>query len=157
MTSLPGKTEFLNQHAALLIYSYSRLTGRNLIDPDILKASSSKAEALFNAPFALVSHNGAADPVFNFGNKTALLLFEMTWEEFTALPSRFSAEPENREARAALLQQAAVRGYIENYQGIRIASSGRRFQIQHATIWNVMDGNLQVLGQAAMFNEWKYL
>jgi hypothetical protein len=157
MSSFSVNFEFLNKHARLLTYSYTKLTGKHLVDPATVEASVSPAEALFNAPFALVSHNGAPDPVFNFGNKTALSLFEMTWEEFTKLPSRFSAEPENRDARAELLLQVSTKGFIDNYSGIRISKTGRRFEINAATVWNLIDENLQVKGQAAMFNSWKFL
>ena len=51
------------------------------------------ARALYEAPFALVSHNTDSDPRFNYANRTALTLFEMNWNEFTTLPSRMSAEP----------------------------------------------------------------
>ncbi len=157
MTPDASNRDFLNRHAALLIKSYFSLTGKHLVDPSLVTEKNSAVDLLLHAPFALVSHNGAPDPVFNFGNETALRLFEMTWEELTRLPSRFSAEPENREARAALLLQVSTRGYIDNYSGIRISKTGRRFEIKAATVWNLVDEDLQVKGQAAMFNSWQYL
>jgi hypothetical protein len=156
MTSL-FDMEFISKHEELLCNSYLKITGKNLIVPPIFDTDIAVAEALFTAPFALVSHNAESDPVFNFGNQTALSLFEMTWETFTRLPSRLSAEPENRAARAALLNQVASQGFIDNYSGIRISATGKRFRIHRATVWNITDDNLNVIGQAAMFKDWQYI
>lgn len=143
------------EYAALLKDSYGKLTGLDLLDST--DRSLSAADALFFAPFALMSHSGMPDPIFNFGNQTALQLFEMDWDTFTILPSRMSAEPENRAERAALLQQVAEKGFIDNYSGIRISSTGKRFRIQRATVWNVTDEKMKVISQAAMFKHWEYI
>lgn len=140
-------------HAALLCDSYERLVGR----PLLRQLSEERLPALFDAPFALVSHGTGADPVFNFANQTALDLFAMSWDEFTALPSRKSAEPENREERARLLQRVTNHGYIDNYSGVRISSTGRRFLIENAIVWNLIDDRGEYQGQAAVFDKWAYL
>ena len=145
--------EFHRKHADLLCESYERLTGKRL--PGL--AADPTALVLFDAPFALVSHGTEDDPVFNFANRTALDLFEMSWEEFTALPSRKSAEPVNREERARLLAQVTRDGYIDDYSGVRISSSGRRFLIENAVVWNLIDGRGVYHGQAAVFDRWSYL
>ena len=97
------------------------------------------------------------DPVFNFGNKTALDLFEMTWDEFTQLPSRMSAEPMHRAEREALLREVHEQGYSTGYQGIRISKSGKRFRIEDTTVWNMYDEQGQHCGQAATYARWTYL
>ena len=51
------------------------------------------AKALFEAPFAVLAHGTQPDPIFFYGNATALRLWEMSFEAFTRLPSRMSAEP----------------------------------------------------------------
>jgi MEKHLA domain len=51
------------------------------------------AEELFAAPFVIVSHDTQADPVLNYGNRAALTLWEMSWEELTRTPSRLTVEP----------------------------------------------------------------
>lgn len=72
-------------------------------------------EALFSAPFAVVSHRTEEDPIFNFGNKVALALFELTWEQFTSLPSRKAAEPVNREE---ITRSYYSKGYIDDYSDV---------------------------------------
>lgn len=130
---------------ALIVESYQRLTGKSLLpvpfDP----------LALWNAPFAVVAHGTQADPVFFYGNQAALGLFEMSFAEFTRLPSRFSAEPLARDERARLLEQVSKQGFIDDYSGVRIASSGRRFTIDYATVWNLLDAAGSYHGQAATF------
>ena len=56
-----------------------------------------------------------------------------------------------------MLEQARSRGYIETYRGIRISATGRRFLVENALIWNVLDGGHQPLGQAATFSQWTWL
>ena len=116
-----------------------------------------RIEALFAAPFALVSHGVEADPIFNFGNQVALSLFELTWEQFTALPSRESAEPVNQAERQRLLEQVTQNGYISDYRGVRISATGKRFLIEDATVWNLVDELGRYRGQAAMFDKWSFL
>jgi len=84
----------------------------------------------------------------------ALELFGMDFAAFTRLPSRFSAEPLLREERALLLERVARDGFIDDYSGIRIAASGRRFRIERATVWNLVDAAGMRHGQAAMFAHW---
>ena len=107
--------------------------------------------ALWNAPRAIVAHDTEADPIFFYGNCLALDLFEMSFEEFTRLPSRLSAEPLAQEARMKLLEKVAQQGYVDNYSGLRIAKSGRRFMIADCTVWNLVDENGTHQGQAAVF------
>lgn len=150
-----AENDFLATHTRLLRESFRRRTGRDLIDPALDDVAA--ARALFEAPFAAVSHGIEADPIFNYGNEKALELFEMTWTEFTHLPSRLSAEPLNREERQHLLQRVTEQGFIDDYAGIRISANGRRFVIRNATVWNLDDENGSYLGQAAMFSEWQNL
>lgn len=146
----PPYPAHMAKHARLLADNFARLTGRTLIDAH----ADDVARWLWEAPFALVSHGTEPDPVFNYANRTALGLFEMSWEAFTRLPSRLSAEPVNREARAALLARVSVHGYIDDYAGVRISATGRRFTIRDAVVWNVVDGEGVHHGQAAMFARW---
>ena len=142
-------------HIELLLKSYYRWTGKNIADFKGLPEEN--AELVINAPFALVSHDTADDPVFNFGNKTALELFELDWDSFTRLHSRKSAEPVNREERAEILRRVTENGFIDDYCGIRISSTGKRFMITNATVWNVVDDDGLYKGQAAFFDKWEYL
>ena len=148
------KTEPALTVGQILTQSYQKLLGRELIASI---HAQELAEALFKAPFALVSHGIEPDPILNYGNQTALNLWSMSWSEFTQTPSRLTAEPVNRATRASMLEQVAKQGYIDNYQGIRISSRGKRFAIERAIIWNLTDELGQNCGQAATFSYWKWL
>ncbi|MGF1526665.1 MAG: MEKHLA domain-containing protein, partial [Candidatus Competibacterales bacterium] len=115
------------------------------------------ARQLWEAPFVLVSHDNAPDPIFSYGNRTALALFELDWHAFTQLPSRLSAEPPNRDERQQLLAQVNRQGYVKGYSGVRIAAGGRRFVIEDVTLWNVVDDGGHYRGQAATYSRWRYL
>ena len=135
-----------------LLDSHALWLKRELIDRsgDI----EAQSERLFNAPFVVVSHVDADDPILNYGNRQALDLWEMSWAEFTATPSRLTAEPANRDERARALQRVAAHGVIADYRGVRISRTGRRFLVERATVWNVLDGSGIKRGQAAAFSEW---
>ncbi len=83
-----------------------------------------------NNKVVFLSHGTQDDPILNYGNQAALDLWEMTWEEFTGMPSRLTAEPINREDRERFLLQVRQRGYIDTYRGVRISGSGHRFMIE---------------------------
>ncbi|GDY23135.1 MEKHLA domain-containing protein [Verrucomicrobiota bacterium] len=142
-------------HTQVLARSLRHWTGRELLPGDT--DARELSQRVFAAPFVLVSHGTEADPVLNYGNQTALTLWEMSWEELTRTPSRFTAEAPNREERARLLAEVTRRGFIDDYSGVRIARSGRRFRIARATVWNLLDVSGTPCGQAAMFAQWEYL
>lgn len=138
--------------AALIAESFARVTGGELVRPygDVLKQ-------LWQAPAVVVAHGTEADPVFFYGNRAALDLFEMSAQEFVALPSRFSAEPDARADRERLLSEVAEKNFITNYTGVRIAKSGSRFVIDHAVVWNLLAADGTIHGQAACFEHWRPL
>lgn len=149
----PAADPSLRQHAARIAQSYQQLLGQALVrsdDPDTWRA-------LWLAPHAIVAHGTETDPVFFYGNRLALQVFEMDFAAFTRLPSRFSAEAPVREERARLLARVSRDGYIDDYSGVRIASSGRRFRIEQATVWNLVDADRSIHGQAATFAHWTEL
>jgi len=119
---------------------------------DVSGDAHDRARQLFEAPFALMSHNTAADPIFNYGNRRALLQFGYTWAEFTQLPSRYSAEPIAQEERSALLAVSRSQGIIENFQAIRIDRWGKPFTITNGILWNLMDEKGAYIGQAATYS-----
>jgi hypothetical protein len=53
-----------------------------------------------------------------------------------------------------MLLRAARDGYIDHYRGVRISRSGRRFLVEAALVWNVIDLNGVKQGQAASFATW---
>lgn len=115
------------------------------------------AEKVFHAPFVLVSHGTEDDPVLNYGNAAALQLWEMSWAELTRTPSRLTAEAPNRQERARLLAAVTAHGFIDDYSGVRISKTGRRFRIAQATVWNLLDELGNHAGQAALFSRWEFL
>lgn len=152
MTEPGSENGYLGAHAQLLISSYRLCTGKDLVSPG--QSSEDMHRALFDAPYGVVSHNTEDDPIFNYGNQTALRLFEMDWVAFTNLASRKSAEPVNRGERERLLTSVTKHGFIEDYQGVRISATGHRFMIEDATVWNVVDLKGVYCGQAAVFYRW---
>ncbi|OIO74804.1 MAG: MEKHLA domain-containing protein [Zetaproteobacteria bacterium CG1_02_53_45] len=143
------------EHARLLSRSLKHWTGCGLMDdePDPVIA----ARRLYFAPFVLLSHATEADPVINYANRAAQQLFEMAWGDFVQLPSRLSAEAVARQERDGLLRRVSEHGYIDDYSDVRVSSTGRRFLIDHATVWNLIDDAGHYRGQAAMFSLWRPL
>ena len=152
----------------LIARSLKHWTGRDLLPAVGVQASACSggtlkrelqqaAEKIFHAPFVLVSHGTEADPILNYGNAAALALWEMSWAELTRTPSRLTAEAPNREKRARLLAAVTERGFIDDYSGIRISKTGRRFMISRATVWNLISETGRPCGQAALFSHWKFL
>ena len=158
MSPFPEPNEqnlYLVEHVQLLRESLKRSVKRDLIDPTLPAVAA--AQVIFEAPFVVVSHDTASDPIFNYANQTALTLFEMTWSEFTSLPSRQSAEPPNQAERAQLLGQVSTQGYVDGYSGVRWSKTGRRFRIEQVTIWNLVNPRGDYQGQAAIYSHWTYL
>ena len=146
---------FYTHHAWLLCFSYKRWTGKQLIRES--EKANNLVLTLFDAPFVLVAHGTETDSIFNFGNRAALALFEIGWDEFIRLPSRKSADMDNQEDRARLMARVNAAGYAIDCKGVRVSSTGKRFLITGATIWNVVDDHDKYHGQAAMFTNWSYL
>ncbi|CAG0961569.1 hypothetical protein MTYP_00758 [Methylophilaceae bacterium] len=146
---------FLRRQTQLICNSYRQWTGRTLIDGD--PASDEAAKRLFEAGFAVLSHDTRPDPVFNYANRFAMRLFGMSWQEITQSPSRHSAEAMLQEDRDRLLKRVSADGYVDDYSGVRIAKDGSRFMIRNATVWNLIDENGVFHGQAALITEWQSL
>lgn len=150
-----GPSGFIVPHTLYLSRSFKRWTGRDLLPGDY--SPEELASKIFDAPFVVVSHGTQVDPILNYGNRAALELWQMSWDEFTRTPSRLTAEPAKREARAKVMEAVTRQGFYEDYSGIRVSKSGRRFEISRAIIWNLVSETGQFYGQAATFSEWKFL
>lgn len=148
----PYRTPAARAAIARIAASHLALTGQALVDP-----AGDPVAALWQAPLAVVAHGTEADPLFFFANAVALARFAMTAERFLGMPSRLSAEAPLREERQALLERVARDGFIADYAGVRIAADGRRFRIEQATVWNLVDPDGSVHGQAAAFSRWTEL
>ncbi|MBV5334108.1 MEKHLA domain-containing protein [bacterium] len=143
----PELDDELLRRLPIIAESFLRLTGRPLFDDP-------SPERLWNAPRVIVAHGTEADPVFFYGNRMALDVFEMDFPRFIQLPSRFSAEPLARGERARLLERVSRDGYIDDYAGVRISATGKRFRIEQAVVWNLIDVDGVLHGQAATFDQW---
>ncbi|WP_248930170.1 MEKHLA domain-containing protein [Paenibacillus hamazuiensis] len=141
-------------HARLLVDSYFRWTGKKLLDIDGAKPLAGQ---LFEAPIVILSHGTEADPVLNYGNRRALELWEMEWDAFTQTPSRQTAEPMMQAEREVFMRTVSEKGYVDNYTGIRISRTGKRFSINNATVWNLIDGEGRYVGQAAAIARHEYI
>ena len=147
--------DYLEGHVRRLLDSFRHCTGKDLVQQE--QSPREQARALFYAPFVVLSHDSGSDPLLNYANEAGLYLFELPWEELIALPSRLTAEPLHRDQRARFLGRVTQHGYIEDYTGVRISWSGRRFLIERATVWNVRDEQGAPYGQAATFSRWRFL
>lgn len=136
----------------VLLNSFRRFAGRELIERT--GNAEEEAQIVFEAPFVVVSHGIQDDPILNYGNRTALTLWEMDIPTLTSTPSRLTAEPMHRDERAQLMTRAARDGFVDDYRGIRISSTGKRFLIENAIIWNLVDADGLRVGQAATFSHW---
>jgi hypothetical protein len=132
---------------ALIAQSFARLTGRPLLD----------GTTLWTAPLVLLAHGTQPDPIFFYGNALAMELFEVTAAQLVAMPSRLSAQTGDRAERARLLDQVSRHGFIDDYAGVRVSATGRRFRIEQATVWNLIDEAGALHGQAAAFARWTRL
>lgn len=150
----PWQQPSVINHTQLLYDSFRRWMGRELLS--LTGDGEAQAQQLFNAPFMVVSHGVETDPIFNYGNRSALELWELSWSEFTQLPSRKSAESMLREERQKLLSQVESQGF-GTYSGVRISSTGKRFKIKEGLLWNVVDAQSRYCGQAATFSDIEFL
>ena len=135
-----------------LLDSFALLLGRDLVPRS--GTADEQARRLDEAPFVVVAHGTQADPLLCYGNAAALALWEMDAATFLCTPSRLTAEPVHRDERARLLERTRRDGYVDDYSGVRISATGRRFRIERAIVWNVADAAGNPRGQAATFDRW---
>lgn len=152
-TSLPPDAERVG---LLIDANYRHFEGVSLLGENAPQDAAERAVALYHAPFVLLAHTAAADPMFCYANLQAQALWEYDWETFIRLPSRLSAEADVRTERNDLLEDALRGGIIRNYRGVRISRTGRRFELGDTSLWNLTDANVRI-GQAACFSNWHYL
>ncbi|NJK47148.1 MEKHLA domain-containing protein [Candidatus Gracilibacteria bacterium] len=139
----------------ILLESYEKLLKQPLLERK--GTPSEQAKSLFFAPFVVVSHGTELDPILNYGNQIALNLWEMSWEDLIQTPSRLTAEPVNRQEREQLLARARQQGFVDDYRGIRISKTQKRFLIEDAIVWNLTGDRGEPCGQAATFSHWSFL
>ena len=161
--NIPDKGNlYYSSHVTMMRRSFKHWMGRDLLEVMEMsdyenQAGDIIAKRVFEAPWALLSHDTKSDAVLNYATLYTLELFQLSWSEFTSMPSRLTVESHNREERRRLLEQVSQQGFINNYSGIRVAKGGKRFHLKNAFVWNLVDENRNYAGQAALFRNWKYL
>ena len=105
-------------------------------------------ESFNKCPFPIASHD--LNGFFNYLNRAALSLFKVTLDQVIGQPTTMTAPESEQKERNELLNQVNSHGFIENYKGIRVASNGALFQIEDATIWNIVDKESIKIGQAVI-------
>ena len=145
-------------HACRLIASYHRLTGSSLVPLSHLSDPYLAARTLYHLPSrVVVSHGVQSSPVLNYGNGLALDRWRSSWGQLTSMPSRLTAEPDEREGRERFLAAVLKNGLVKDYVGVRIDREKGRFKMLDGAVWNVqMPDEFQGerIGQAATFSKW---
>ncbi|MDI3325725.1 MEKHLA domain-containing protein [Pontibacterium granulatum] len=153
----PWQSELIIQLSNTIIRSFQARLQYPLAGLPAHASAETLARALYDAPYVVLTHDGDSDPRFTYANRAAQQLWELEWEEIIGMPSRYSAEPDLREVRAAMLERVQRDGYIDDYQGIRISKTGKRFALGRTVVWNLTDADDHYCGQAATFSEWTAL
>lgn len=154
--ALPSsKNSYLKDYIYQITTSLKKLANIEIVDASL--SLEEQAKQAFNSGYVLLAHNASDDPIFNYANQTALNLFEMSWDEFIDMPSKYSAESDERGKREQFVAEVEAKGYSKDYSGIRISKTGRRFEIKNVILWNVYDSDNKRIGQAALFDEYNYL
>ncbi len=133
-------------HLEIIKYSSTLLTRRDLP----LSSNDNLITAFDKCSFPIASHDNSSEPLFNYANRAALNLFKMTSKQMIGLPSKDSALPIDQDERSLILEQVIKYGFIEHYQGKRVASDQSIFHIQDATVWNLLDHEKKYYGQAVI-------
>jgi hypothetical protein len=144
--------------AVMLISSYRAAFSKDLIaGAKPLTNRRLAAQELFATDQAVLAHDDNSDPRLIYANAAALRLWRRRWEDMVGLPSRLTAEPREQRERSVALALAAQQGVMSGYRGTRIDSQGRRFLIEGACLWILLDPLGGKRGQAACFSEWWWL
>lgn len=148
----PWTEDELRTRARWLLDSYRRWAGEELLDdPPAEDDDAARARALFAAPFAVLAHDTRPEPLCIYANAAALAAFELPIEDAPAFETIRTAEPAARAERRAALARAGEAGLLTGYSGVRVSTTGRRFEIHDGRIWTVLDDDGRPAGQAATF------
>ncbi len=140
----------LRMRACWLLRSYRRWAGEDLLelasDDDAIRA-----RALFGASFAVLAHDTRPDPLCIYANAAALTAFELRLADAPDFATSRTVERCARDDRRAALARADEAGLLRGYSGVRVSTTGRRFEIHDGRIWTVLDDDGRRVGQAAAF------
>ena len=136
----------LKEHLQLIQLSYEQALKASLP----FKLTDDIVGSFNGCPYPIASHTNKPDPLFNYANQSALNLFEVSLDVLTETPSKYSAPNVGQEERQRLLEQVSKHGFIDRYRGIRQTFTGKRFMIEDATVWNLIDEYGLLQGQAVI-------
>jgi hypothetical protein len=88
--------------ASIILASHQKGFGRPLLAGLRNSGQASQAQELFAAGAVVMAHGGGDDPRLIYANRAALQLWRRPWGAQVGLPSRLTAEPQERAGRAAV-------------------------------------------------------
>ncbi|MGV7221077.1 MAG: MEKHLA domain-containing protein [Nitrospinales bacterium] len=144
------------EHVSILLSNLYKWTGVDLVKKFGI-SDQDLGKGIFEAQFCLLSSDLSDDPVLNYGNQTALDLWEMSWGELTSTCSRDTAKPDKQSDRDELMRRVNENNFVTGYNGMRVSKSGKEFIIKDVTIWNLFDGDDNPYGRAAWFKDIEYI
>ena len=142
--SLIDELEKINKFLEFAQQSFNKYTDKLLP----LEKNKDLLPSFDECLFPIASHD--TNGFFNYLNKAALSLFKVTKDQVIGRSTTMTAPKSEQKQRNELLNQVNSHGFIDNYKGIRVTSDGELFQIEDATIWNVVDKNSHKMGQAVI-------
>lgn len=130
--------------------SLERITGKTLYETIHVETAQQVHE---NERYAVLSHDTAGDPVYNYGNRAAVEVFKWPEDEFYQLPSRYSAPDGTiRNSRSTDIQDAIDSDLKTIALAIRQTKHGELFQLTDVMLWNVYDDDGHRVGQTAIYD-----
>jgi len=145
----PWHSPDMQRQAARLARSFQHWTGRALVEPG---DATEIATRLFEHPSAVLSL--ADGPTYNYGNRRAMELFELDWYSLLNMVGDESVEPHLRQERTEALREALHKGFISNFEGVRISSRGRRRRIEDGILFTLLDEAGERCGVGAFVPSW---
>ncbi|MES9862371.1 MAG: MEKHLA domain-containing protein [Candidatus Thiodiazotropha sp. LLP2] len=87
-----------------------------------------------DASVSVAFHDTEVDPVFNYGNLTALRYIKMGWGDFIQLPSRQSAEPVNQQVTVSRLVMPLSGRWLMNSVSTETGSWCSRAEVHYQSL-----------------------
>jgi len=140
--------------------SLESLTGKTIMDY-MTNTNMTTLEEIHNEEqYAFLSHGSQDDPIFCYFNKAALDMFQYDpGTEMYHLPSRYSAPSgAARASRQVTIDGTANSvdlGYYYLPPVIRQVKNGDLYEISDILLWNVLDDDGYLVGQAAIYDRAK--
>ncbi|MGK9168781.1 MEKHLA domain-containing protein [Inquilinus limosus] len=148
--SLAHDPDFLR----LLAGSHARLVGTPLLPEEAGGDAAVQARWLYEAaPFCVLVHNTDADPPSSMPTERPRPASSIACTSSRRCPP--ASPPRRRTGRSGsgCWTPLPADGFITSYRDLRVAKSGRRFWIENATVWRLIDEAGTLHGQAATFRD----